>query len=398
MQNKIVAAGNAMHCVYALEDLPDPCCASLFLAGPTPHDNATPSWRPEAVQLLTGLGYTGAVIIPEPRDRWQHSRSDQVEWEAAMRARADLIAFWVPRDLITMPGFTSNVEFGEDYDSCRCLYGRPPNAPKCIYLDIRWKTVTDRAPHESLSDLLRESTAVLAEGAERHGVERDVPLLVWRSPAFAEWYKALVAAGHKLTSFQLRHALPAGERYPSRPLFGFIAWAAVAVAGEDRVKANEVFVARPDTAAVVPIYNPGGAGAEAFLVHEYRLPVRNPSGFVLEVPGGSSKEVNLAPHAIAVGELAEELGLMVDPARLVSIGSRQSAPTLASHHTHLFALSLSADEMIQLCYLADNGVMLGADSEERIRVVRQPLTGPFDASLDWASLGMLAAAARALSK
>jgi len=41
-----------MHPVYALEDLPDPCRASLFLAGPTPRDPVTPSWRPEALRLL----------------------------------------------------------------------------------------------------------------------------------------------------------------------------------------------------------------------------------------------------------------------------------------------------------------------------------------------------------
>ncbi len=137
--------------------------------------------------------------------------------------------------------------------------------------------------------------------------------------------------------------------------------------------------------------------AEAFLVREYRLAVRNPSGFVVEVPGGSSREPGLTPRAIALEELAEELGLAVAPSRLVALGSRQCAPTLASHHTHLFALALTAAEAARLRGLAEEGRVLGADSEERIRLVRQPLAGPFDASLDWASLGMLAAAAAALA-
>jgi ADP-ribose pyrophosphatase YjhB (NUDIX family) len=386
-----------MHPVYALEDLPDPCRASLFLAGPTPRDPVTPSWRPEALRLLGELGFTDAVIIPEPRDGgWRRSYDDQVDWEAAMRARADLVVFWTPRELAAMPGFTTNVEFGEDYDSCRCLYGRPPGAPKRRYLDARWKEATGREPHDSLAGLLAEAVALLGEGAERRGAERDVPLSVWRSPPFAEWRKALDAAGHRLAAFRLRHALPAGKRHPSAPLFGFLAWAAVGVAGEDRIKANEVFFARPDVAAVAPVFDPGGPQAEVFLVREYRLAGRNPSGFVLEVPGGSSREVHLTPRAIALEELSEELGLAVDPARLVGLGSRQSAPTLASHHTHLFALELTAEEAAWLRALADSGRVLGADKEERIRIVRQPLAGSFEPSLDWASIGMLAAAVRAL--
>jgi 8-oxo-dGTP pyrophosphatase MutT (NUDIX family) len=387
-----------MHPVYALEDLPDPCCASLFLAGPTPRDPVTPSWRPEALRLLAELGYTGAVIIPETRDGdLRYAYPGQVNWEVEMRARADLIAFWVPRELTAMPAFTTNIEFGEDYDGCRCLYGRPPEAPKCRYLDARWEAMTGRAPHDSLRAVLAEAVALLGEGAARHGTERDVPMAVWRSQPFAEWYSALTAAGHALRGFQLRHVLPAGKRHPASPLFGFLAWAAVAVAGEDRIKANEVFLARPDTGAVLPLFDPGGPEGEAFLVREYRLAVRNPSGFVVEVPGGSSHDQHLKPRAVAVEELAEELGLAVDPARLVNLGSRQSTPTLCSHHTHLFALVLTAEETARLRQFAAEGRVLGTGGEERVRIVRQPLAGPFDASLDWATLGMLAAAVAALS-
>src|SRR5262245_1649635 len=140
-----------MRHVYALEDLPDPCHASIFLAGPTPRDPVTPSWRPDALQLLAGRGYQGAVLIPGRRSgECRHSYVDQADWEVAMRARADIIAFWVPRELAAMPAFTTNVEFGEDYDSCRCLYGRPAEAPKCRYLDVRSQAMTGRAPHDRL--------------------------------------------------------------------------------------------------------------------------------------------------------------------------------------------------------------------------------------------------------
>ena len=226
-----------------------------------------------------------------------------------------------------------------------------------------------------------------------------MPLALWRSEPFARWYRAQQAAGHGLRHFQVRHMLPQGPRHPTSPLFGFMAWAAVAVAGEGRVKAKEVFLARPDTVAVVPVFDAGRAGAEAFLAREYRLAARNASGFVVEPPGGSSRESGLPPRAIAIEELQEELGLAVDPSRLVELGSRQGAPTLSSHHTHAFALALTAEEAAWLRQFAAEGQVFGedgSDGEERVRIVRQALGESFDASLDWASIGMLAEAARVL--
>jgi hypothetical protein len=234
-----------MHPVYALEPLPDPVSASLFLAGPTPREASTPSWRPEALSILAGLGYRGAVLIPEPRSgEWRHSYVDQTSWEVEMRARADLITFWVPRELGRMPAFTTNVEFGEDYDGCRCLYGRPADAPKNRYLDVRWNAVAGQAPLDSLADLLAESVRILGDGALRAGAEREVPLGVWRSPAFRRWYDALLADGRTLQAFHLHHVLPAGTRHPSAPLRAFLAEAVVA--GGDGGQERHTILAEPD--------------------------------------------------------------------------------------------------------------------------------------------------------
>jgi len=163
-----------------------------------------------------------------------------------MRARADLIVFWVPRELAQMPAFTTNIEFGEDYDSCRCLYGRPAGAPKTRYLDVRWQAVSGGVPHASLRDLLTEGVGLLGEGALRHGTERDVPLGIWRSPAFTAWHDALRASGRVLRSFQLRYALPLGKRHVTSPILGFLTEAAVVRTGEDAVTPPELFLARPD--------------------------------------------------------------------------------------------------------------------------------------------------------
>jgi hypothetical protein len=250
-----------MHPVYALESLPDPLKASLFLAGPTPRDLKTPSWRPEALRMLGELGYRGTVIVPEPRSgEWRHSYVDQTSWEAEMRARADLIAFWVPRELTHMPAFTTNIEFGEDYDSCRCLYGRPAEAPKTRYLDVRWLDVSGCGPYARLRDLLTECVSLLGDGVLRTGAERDVPLGVWRSPAFAAWYKSMRASGRALRSFQLRYAVPQGKRHPASPITAFLAEAVIAPGAADAAPKRQLFLAKSDG---VTVLNPAPLGEEA---------------------------------------------------------------------------------------------------------------------------------------
>lgn len=169
-----------------------------------------------------------------------------------MRARADLIVFWVPRELSRMPAFTTNIEFGEDYDSCRCLYGRPAGSPKNRYLDVRWQEVSGGVPHTSLRDLLTEGVDLVGKGALRRGAERDVPIGIWRSPAFTSWYDALRASGHVLRAFRLRYALPLGKRHPASPVLGFLTEAALARAGEDRVPASALFLAQPEGVIVLP--------------------------------------------------------------------------------------------------------------------------------------------------
>ena len=239
-----------MHVVYALEPLPDPVRASLFLAGPTPRDAEVASWRPEALSILAELGFVGAVIVPEPRSgEWRHSYVDQTGWEAEMRARADLIAFWVPRELTQMPAFTTNVEFGEDYDSCRCLYGRPGGAPKTRYLDVRWEEISGHRPHDTLADLLAECVGLLGDGAMRGLHERDVPLCIWRSAAFARWYESVRGADETLAGFRLLYTVPEGKRHPASPVKGFLAEATLETA-EERV-GELVFLAQRDEVTVI---------------------------------------------------------------------------------------------------------------------------------------------------
>ncbi|MEU1327237.1 nucleoside 2-deoxyribosyltransferase domain-containing protein [Streptomyces microflavus] len=111
-----------------------PLGPSVFLAGPTPDpSNPVPSWRPAALKILTDLWagpQTLTVLSPESRNGTRAARyEDQVDWETAARASADAILFWIPRDLKTMPGMTTNVEFGLDVTSGKAVLGCPPNCP-----------------------------------------------------------------------------------------------------------------------------------------------------------------------------------------------------------------------------------------------------------------------------
>jgi len=119
-----------MNIVYALE--PIPAGPSVFLAGPTPRSEAVFSWRPRALQLLRGRGFDGSVFVPEPKGPWDWGR--QVQWEAEALHAATVILFWIPRDLVTMPAFTTNVEFGFWCRSGKVVLGAPGDAPKMRYL------------------------------------------------------------------------------------------------------------------------------------------------------------------------------------------------------------------------------------------------------------------------
>lgn len=120
-----------MNPVFALQPLPK----SIFLAGPTPRDEATSSWRPQALELLRELGFKGSVYVPEQADWAKHDHYDeQIAWEWEALSVSTVTVFWVPRDMLVMPAFTTNVEFGLMIATGKCLLGYPQEAPKMRYL------------------------------------------------------------------------------------------------------------------------------------------------------------------------------------------------------------------------------------------------------------------------
>lgn len=113
---------------------PIPAGPSVFLAGPT-HPDAAQSWRPAAVDALAArwAGERGQLTILSPESRGgQRARRyrDQVRWESSARNRATVVLFWIPRDLETLPGFTTNVEFGLDVGTEKAVVlGCPMDCP-----------------------------------------------------------------------------------------------------------------------------------------------------------------------------------------------------------------------------------------------------------------------------
>jgi hypothetical protein len=146
---------------------PIPAGPSVFLAGPTPRDGSVRSWRPDAIAALerawTGPGPLTA-LTPESRGgRRAAEYHDQVDWEATGLDTATAILFWIPRDVTTLPGFTTNVEFGLYVRSGRVALGCPadcPNPERNRYLI--WTAHRYGAPvHQSLPDAVSGALAIV---------------------------------------------------------------------------------------------------------------------------------------------------------------------------------------------------------------------------------------------
>lgn len=106
----------------------------VFLAGPTPRDANTKSWRPEMIKTLEKYGFDGTIYVPERFNSTDYDYNTQVDWEDKALHDADIIVFWIPRKIDGMPGFTTNVEFGEWMKSGKCIVGYPPDAEKMDYI------------------------------------------------------------------------------------------------------------------------------------------------------------------------------------------------------------------------------------------------------------------------
>ncbi|HWU24564.1 MAG TPA: nucleoside 2-deoxyribosyltransferase domain-containing protein [Candidatus Paceibacterota bacterium] len=126
-----------MRVVYVHENDTTNLTRSMFLAGPSPRKAGEYDWRKQARTFLHRLGFDGTVFIPLPRDGEFHEdydRDAQASWELDHLEMAAVRVFWVPRDLVALPGFTTNVEFGRFSRMPPCVLGYPDGTPKMWYL------------------------------------------------------------------------------------------------------------------------------------------------------------------------------------------------------------------------------------------------------------------------
>lgn len=414
-----------MQVVYATETAPTTLTKSMFLAGPSPRDPRHPNWRVEALEFLETQEYDGVVFVPLTRnEQWNHSYMDQVDWESKYLNMADVIVFWIPRDLTVMetvnkgesaeramklPAFTTNMEFGSWVDSGKAILGTPVGTRKNRYLEHH--AVLEAVPQSrSLQGTLIHALDKLGKGAERTAGEREVPLHIWKLPHFQGWYKSQVNAGNRLDGAKLLWSFRVG---PTKGFtFAYVLHVNVHITSEGRNKTNEFVFGRPDIACIVAYQKPDVDGysfpqgvhftssweylqdTEIALIREFRSPARTEDGFIREIPGGSSWKPGEDPFITMGHELEEETGLGgIEPARLTRIGTRQLAGTLSVHQAHVFACELYDEEMAFLRKQQDENIVHGVleDTERTYVEVHRlgDLLAADSNAVDWSMLGMI---------
>lgn len=377
-----------MHIVYAKEVPPTSFAKSIFLAGPTPRSEEVRSWRPEALHILETQGYDGVVFVPEAADgKWGHDYTDQVEWEERYLNMADCILFWVPRELNSMPALTTNIEWGVWQNSGKVVFGAPADAAKTRYQHYYAEKL--QVPHfASLEDTVRAALSVIGEGSLRSDGEREVPLYIWKTPHFQQWYTAQKQAGNRLDGAKVEWTFRVG---PKRNFVFF--WALhvnVHITSEGRNKTNEVVVSRPDIATIV-MYRRGNMldDSDVVLIREFRGPAATEDGFVWEIPGGSSFKPKGDPLTLAADECSEETGLRVNADRMKRHEPRQLVATLSSHRAHLFSVEITDEELAYLRSL--KGVAHGVIEDTERTYVEILKVGEIKQrqNVDWSMLGMI---------
>jgi 8-oxo-dGTP pyrophosphatase MutT (NUDIX family) len=371
--------------VRASEPLPDSWRACVLLGDTTPFrwQSADNHWRTDLAEMLR-LQWSGdgrLVIALQDSGPARDESPEEKRW-SRIGAIADVAAYWWPDD--TDPRLEATL--AACHDGHPLVYGTSTGV---LRAGQAWQG-SDHNLASAVTSLSEMAAAILESldrGAYRAGGERDVPLSIWRTDSFQRWYRAQMAAGNTLLAARLVWTFNIGSKKPV-PLF----WAlhvSMHIGGEDRVKANEVVISRPDISTMT-LYRPGPSIDETVvvLIREFRGPASTPDGLVHELPGGSGGEASELDQAIMEAE--EEVGITIEPRRVRAYGGRQLAGTLSAHQAHLFAAEISDEELSRLRSLQSVPHGNASDTEltwteiATFREVRQKRL------VDWATIGMIA--------
>ncbi len=168
--------------VYAQSPFPTSVTKTLYLAGPTDRNNRPTAWRQQALQILRDLAFDGHVFVPELEEgKWNGNRDAQWAWEDAAMSRADALVFWMPRDLETLPGFTTNIEWGLYASSGKVVLGVPEGAQKTDWAE-RYAGKFKVPVTLDLKHAIRIAREhIIGQGALREGADVLVPIREWRA-------------------------------------------------------------------------------------------------------------------------------------------------------------------------------------------------------------------------
>jgi len=373
-----------MKIITTKDKIPESWSKSIFLAGPSSRDSIEDitDWRKETCNILNRKGYDGVVFIPEP---FKGDYKDQIEWEQTCLNMADCILFWVPRNE-KLPGFTTNVEFGEWMKSGKVILGYPKDAYKMRYLDYKAKKY--KVPIENtLEETINSVLNYIGDGSYRKDGERFIPIQVWKSNQFKSWYSDLKAGGNRLESAYLEWVFKVGKN--KELLLSYILHADIYITKEKRQKTNEFVFSRTNISSLVA-YKPSYDifSTEILLIKEFRTTVSNKEGYVYEIPGGSSKDSTESMSEVIVHELEEETGLKINKNRLEKLESRQLVATLSSHKSFLYKVELTDKEINEM--KNDKNIHGVEEDTERtyveVKTLKEILS---DNLVDWSNLGMI---------
>lgn len=377
-----------MQIVTPDDTLPKKLKKSIFLAGPSlrGNDDDTTPWRKDACRILREKGYNGVVFIPEP---YAGDYDKQVEWENQCLEMSDCIIFWVPRS-IDLPGFTTNIEYGEWMKSGKTVLGYPLNAEKMRYLETKAKKFSIPVSN-SLEATIKNALSFIDKGADRKGKECLIPAYIWNTQSFQGWYGNLKEAGNKLEDARLLWNYRVGKN--NDIVFAWVLQVDIFLPKEKRSKTNEFVFGRTDIGCVAA-FCPKEPISETrvLLIKEFRSPVSNQEGYVYELPGGSSKKNEEDFLKVAIDELREETGLDLPKSRFGPLQVRQIASTLSVHRSHLTSVILTDKEMDKLEKEEGKARGIAKDSERTYIAVKKVADIITDPCIDWSMLGMIMSA------
>ncbi|MFJ6898227.1 hypothetical protein [Streptomyces hokutonensis] len=376
--------------VHAGQLMPMEWGACVLLAGPEPDA----SWQHSVITVLEDgwpvVNGRLVVLVPHQVDG-QKPSGEQSAWLRDAYAWADeIISTRAP-----VPGAGALHEPGPAFDlegaSDRLILQMAmPNEATRQWAGQRAVPVAP-TPADAAAAVLKR----LGRGWRRQGGVRQVRLPVVRNYGFHQWRDALHQAGRVLDAATIDWA-PRDPRRPEEASW----WAITAqVRDPDELVTQELVVGRNDVLSLIAFRRrPVWTDSEVVLLrHPLSIsappPITGPTRFPLRLPtvdfGGPLHVRGEYPDE-GVSALICEAGLVIDRARIRSLGNRPESGLLAAQR-RTFYLELTDGECEELQArrgACDGRAVAGAVEVHRVADL---LSSPAarDALVDWATLGVI---------